>query len=81
MHFQVGDSKDVWLPFDAAAEDGANAGEQLREGKRLGQVIVGPEVQTPNPVLHLTAASEAQDRGLAMGLAKLFQDPPAAAIG
>jgi hypothetical protein len=80
MHLQVGDPDDVRLPLRPSAEDGPDAGEQFGEGERLGQVVVGPEVQPPDPVLHLPAAGETQDGGAAVGGTQLLQHPPAAAV-
>ena len=49
---QVADGDDLRLPRRAAPKDGADAGEQFREGERLDEVVVGPGLQTLHPVLH-----------------------------
>ena len=47
-----------------APAEGADAGEQLFEVERLGQVVVGPAVEGVDLVTHLVAGSQHQDRHL-----------------
>ncbi len=47
----------------AAAQQGADAGEQLVQLERLDQVVVGARVQAGDPVADRVAGGEHQDRG------------------
>ena len=46
-----------------APQERAGAGEQLREGEGLGEVVVGAGVQAGHLVVDLVAGGEQQDRG------------------
>ena len=46
----------------AAADEGTQAGEQLGEGERLDQVIVGAAVEAGDPIVEGAARGQHQDR-------------------
>jgi hypothetical protein len=56
-------------PF-ATTHQGANAGEQFGESERFAKIIIGPAVETPDPVVDLIPGSQEDDWGLAPGLTK-----------
>src|SRR5512132_2684697 len=70
---QVGDGEGGGPLADAPADLGPQAGQQLLEGERLDQVVVGPGVQAADPVGHAVAGGEHEHRRPAAGLAQ----PPA----
>src|SRR5260221_9387459 len=62
VHFQVGglQSKDLRRP--TATEQGADAREQLRQGKRLDQVVIRPKIQPEDTIVDTVARRQNQHR-------------------
>ena len=50
-----------------AAQQGPQAGQQLGEGERLDQVVVGPGVEALHPVLDGVPGGEHEDGGVVAG--------------
>ena len=48
----------------AAAQDALHAGEQLREGERLDEVVIGAELEPLDAVVDLVARAEEKHRRL-----------------
>ena len=59
---QVADLEDRRALDGAAAAERAQAGEQLHEGERLDEVVVGPAVEARDAVLHGVAGGEHEHR-------------------
>ncbi|MCY1350503.1 hypothetical protein D9M69_367380 [compost metagenome] len=64
-----------------AAQQGAHPRQQLGEGERLDQVVVGAQLQALHAVGDAVAGGEEQHRHAAAGLAQAAQDLPAVAAG
>jgi len=62
VDFEVGDARYRRLPHGAAAQQRADAREQLGEGERLHYVIVSAELQPFNAVVHGIARRQEQNR-------------------
>ena len=58
----VGVGQDGARPAVAAADQGPDAGQQLLEGERLAQVVVGPAVEAADPVGTGVAGGQEQHR-------------------
>src|SRR5262249_12037667 len=70
-------TEDVRWP--AAPKQRTNACKQLRQGKRLDQVIIGPEVKAHNPIVNAVTRRQDKDRSLDAPLPESLQDLQAAA--
>ena len=46
-----------------AAAERPDPGQELTEGERLGQVVIGPEVEAVDPVVHRGGGRQHQDPG------------------
>src|SRR5208337_1408017 len=62
VHFQVVGLEAEITIHNVTPQQCANPGEQLGEGKRFGQVIVGPRIEPLNSVLDPVSRREDQDR-------------------
>ncbi|MNS06164.1 hypothetical protein D3C72_375840 [compost metagenome] len=76
VDLQVLDLQLFFFTGGAAAGQGAQAGDQFGEGKRLDQVIVGAQFQALDAVGDVIAGGEEQHRGVGF-LAQAAQDFPA----
>lgn len=52
IDFQVAHLEHLGSPGRSAPQDGVDARQKFREGKRFHQIIVGSKLQPPDPVLH-----------------------------
>ena len=78
-HVAIGERRDLDRP--PAADQGAGAGEQLVEGERLAQVVVGPAVEAAHPVADRVARRE-EEHGRRPALAAMaLQDLQAVRAG
>ena len=64
-----------------AASQGAEAGEQLGEGEGLDQVVVGADVEAPDPVVDRVASGQQQDRRPVTACAELTAQPESVTVG
>src|SRR5512146_1016535 len=65
----------------AAAQDGAQPREELRERERLDEIVVGTELETLHAVANGIARCQEQDRRLDLMMPQLLDDAPAVASG
>ena len=65
----------------AAPQERADAREELREGERLHEVIVGAAVEAADPIVDRVPGGEDEDGGLQPALAQCRQDLDAIAMG
>ena len=78
-HVAIGEGRD--LDWPAATDQGPSAGEQLIEGERLAQVVVGPAVEAAYPVADRVARRE-EEHGRGPALAAMaLQDLQAVRTG
>ena len=78
----VGEAPSVmkWLTLTRATpEEGADAGEELLEGERLDEIVVGPEIQPGHLVSHGVPGGEHEDRRSDAAFARGPEDPEAVA--
>src|SRR5258708_2909403 len=64
VHFQVGGLQPKDLRWPTAPQQGADAREQLRKGKRLDQVVIRAEVQSQDTIVYTVTRGENQHRRL-----------------
>jgi hypothetical protein len=60
---QIRDREDDVLCGGMTTQQGAQTGQQLRDGKGLGQIVIRACVQALHALLHLTTGGEHDDRG------------------
>src|ERR1035438_1949472 len=71
---KVGDLEFGRIERHAPPGQGAHPGNNLRKYERLRQVVVRPDVETPNAVLHLAARGQEQDGRGAVRASQFTQD-------
>jgi hypothetical protein len=82
VQLQVGGPQHGGLPCRfAPAQQGAHPRQQLRESKRLDQVVVGPQLQALDAVFHLVARGQKQHRHVLAAAAQPLQHLPAVQAG
>jgi len=64
-----------------APDECAHPREQFLESEGLHQVVVGAQVEAPNPIRHLTAGGEVESRGVDALLAERLEDLEAVRVG
>src|SRR5262245_3960832 len=77
VDLEIGDMEPLGVAARTAAQDRADAGQQLGEREGLHQVVVRSELEPLHAVRHGVAGGEKEDRGLLAGAAQLREDRPA----
>ena len=81
IDFEIGDGEEIGLACAGAAEDGADAGEEFREGEGFDEVIVGAEFEAFDAVFDGIAGGEEEDGDGGAGAAEFLEDGPAVEAG
>ncbi len=82
IQLQVGDLEPRRLgPAGAAAQQRLDPGEKLREGKGLGEVVVAPGLQAPDPVIDRAECAQHQDGGREAPAAHFLDDREPVQVG
>ena len=66
---EVADAQQAALALEAPPQQRAQSGQQLRQGERLDQVVVGAGIEPLDPVVDGVARGEHQDRRVVTGAA------------
>src|SRR5215510_11522017 len=78
---QVGQPQHRGASLRAAPEQGAHSRQELLERERLGQVVVGAEIEPGHLVGHAVACGQHDDGRVHAGLARGLEDAKAVALG
>jgi len=81
VDLEVGDADGGGFVVVAAADHGADAGEEFFPGEGLDHVVVGAEVEAFDAVLNAVAGGEAEDGGFDAAAADGLEDGPAVFAG
>lgn len=65
----------------ASTGDGSDPRKELREGEGFGDVVVSPQIEASDPVVHVGASREEQDRCRHAHSAQLAQHVEAIGVG
>ena len=78
---EVADAQQAALALEAPAQEGAEAGQQLRQGEGLDQVVVGARIESLDPVVDGVAGRQHQHRRVVAGAAHAAADGQAVEVG
>ncbi|OAM89270.1 hypothetical protein AW736_13520 [Termitidicoccus mucosus] len=71
---EIGVRLDVQTHAGTAAQNGIEASHELRDRKRLGQIVVSTEIQALDSLVEIAASRQEKHRDSVVGLTQLAQD-------